>query len=619
MNFPLFDGLAASCHRSSRNPLIGFCLGLGLVAVASSGAHAQRAYVANSDSDTVSVINTLTNKVIATVPVAYQPSGVAVSPDRTKVYITTRNSVVSVINTASNTAVAPISVGFKPWGVSFTPDGTKAYVVNVNDGNGSISVIDTASSTVSSTISVGNWPWAVAFKPDGTTAYVTVDYSSNPPVLGNVLAINTATNAVVATIPVGIGPFAVVVAPDGKKAYVTNNSPSSSIGSVSVINTVTNSVVTSIPVGNTPWGLAITPDGSRVYVSNENPSGAGSVSVIDTFTNSVLATVPVGSYPTGVSITPQGDRVYVVNDLSQTVSVIATARNAVVATIPIGAGAASLGNFIADSVLSFPLTCTSAQCNTRYDVGAYTSGNNGTIITVLDHQMKQNLNGLWQYGKVKGTNSDGVIVAFNGEKASGTANKNDLMCIGYTSSEQPFRLKSFVTGSNIYNSAASGCNDSISSVSYASYDEHPGYDYVSSVGTPVRAAAAGVVVKNANGGRCINYSGCTCDGWGYIGIDHGNGYITQYEHLSLISVRAGEKVAKWQQIGLSGNSAPPACAPLGVGEHLHFEVLKLIPGKNIGDYSLPNYGVVDPYGWTGTGTDPLFMQHQFSPINLWLR
>jgi autotransporter-associated beta strand protein/YVTN family beta-propeller protein len=64
---------------------------------------------------------------------------------------------VSVINTATNTVVATIAGFSTPEGVVFSPDGTRAYVANSNGGN--VSVIDTATNTVvGAPIPAGNNP-----------------------------------------------------------------------------------------------------------------------------------------------------------------------------------------------------------------------------------------------------------------------------------------------------------------------------------------------------------------------------------------------------------------------------------------------------------------------------
>ena len=60
-----------------------------ILILASSAYAAPFAYITNAVSNTVSVIDTATNNVTATVPVGIEPTGVAVSPDGTKVYVIT--------------------------------------------------------------------------------------------------------------------------------------------------------------------------------------------------------------------------------------------------------------------------------------------------------------------------------------------------------------------------------------------------------------------------------------------------------------------------------------------------------------------------------------------------
>src|SRR5258706_3488013 len=149
---------------------------LGLIALVSlihASAHAQNAYITNVNSNTVSVIDTVTNTVIATIPVGLNPFGVAVSFDRSKVYFTHVGGV-SVIDTVTNTVVATIPVGLSSsccGGVAVTPDRSKVYVVNSNANT--VSVIDTATNTViGSPIPVQLDPRGVAVSPDRSTVYV---------------------------------------------------------------------------------------------------------------------------------------------------------------------------------------------------------------------------------------------------------------------------------------------------------------------------------------------------------------------------------------------------------------------------------------------------------------
>jgi YVTN family beta-propeller protein len=72
----------------------------------STQTFAQSAYITNARS-TVSVIDTVTNTVVGSIPVGYIPRGVAVTPDGSKVFVTNAaDNSVSVISTATNTVVA---------------------------------------------------------------------------------------------------------------------------------------------------------------------------------------------------------------------------------------------------------------------------------------------------------------------------------------------------------------------------------------------------------------------------------------------------------------------------------------------------------------------------------
>ena len=133
----------------------------------------RKVYIANQSSANVSVIDTATDTVTATIPVGSVPTGVAVTPGqlpiigrrvgqdddgtrRIKVYVANVDSnTVSAIDTATDKVTATIAVGTSrgPNGVAVTPDGKKVYVANAFSNN--LSVIDTAKNKVTATIRVG--------------------------------------------------------------------------------------------------------------------------------------------------------------------------------------------------------------------------------------------------------------------------------------------------------------------------------------------------------------------------------------------------------------------------------------------------------------------------------
>jgi len=85
---------------------------------------------------------------------------------------------------------------------------------------------------------------------------------------------------------------------------------------------------------------------------------------------------------------------------------------------------------------------------------------------------------------------------------------------------------------------------------------HEGVDFPVDIGTPVFAAAGGVVI----------YSG-THPQYGFlVEIDHGNDFTTRYAHCSRVLVREGEVVQRGSKIAESGSTGR------ATGPHLHFEV-----------------------------------------------
>src|SRR6267143_1623793 len=145
------------------------------------------AYVSNNGDNSVSVIDTSTNRPIATVEVGGMPSGVAVTPDGTRVYVTNSgNTTVSVIDTSNNTVVATVEGMLFPFDVAVKPDGTRVYATN--SGYPTVSVIDTSSNTIVATVPVAGYPHGVAVNPTGTQAYVVTNDSNR------VSVIDTSTN-----------------------------------------------------------------------------------------------------------------------------------------------------------------------------------------------------------------------------------------------------------------------------------------------------------------------------------------------------------------------------------------------------------------------------------------
>jgi len=291
------------------------------------------AYITNYGDNTVSVINTGTNKVEAIIPVGQYPFGVSASRDGKRVYVTNSDDDnVSVINTSTNQVIAYVPTGGNiPYGVCVNNNGNRAYTVH--GGSFNVSVINTTTNMLIGTIG-SPLAYGIAVNPSGSRVYVCDGNNSN------IIVINTLTNLIVATIPLGslTGPLGICVSQNGSRIYVSNVN-----SSISVINAASNTLINTISVPGFHYGICVSPNGSRLYVTGYN---GNTVSVINTSNYNIVNTISVGADPLGISITPDGKWVYVANQGDNTVSVINTAANLVDATVPVGSAPYALGNFI---------------------------------------------------------------------------------------------------------------------------------------------------------------------------------------------------------------------------------------------------------------------------------
>jgi YVTN family beta-propeller protein len=231
----------------------------------------KKVYVANEFSNTVSVLDTETDKVQDRINVGIFPYGIDINPLNNRVYVTNRGSnSISVIDGSINSKLEDITVGKSPVGIAVNPFANWIYVTNFD--NGTVSVIDGITNIVIETISVGKAPYGIAVNPLFNKIYV-ADSIKN-----TVSVIDGETNKINANISVGKKPtdLEIDIAKGSNKLYVANHDSDS----VSVIDTITNNVIDNISsVGDSPVGMAINPVTNKLYISN---IGSNTVSVIDT-------------------------------------------------------------------------------------------------------------------------------------------------------------------------------------------------------------------------------------------------------------------------------------------------------------------------------------------------
>ncbi|WP_304521786.1 YncE family protein [Bacillus toyonensis] len=216
----IVEGLLTQINTSNATAVINSEYGINEVAIDQIISYIilPYIYVANQDSNNVTVIDPATNAVLTTIPVDSGPFDVAITPNGQTAYVSNFfSNSISVINISNNTLSATISPGNDhPLGIAITPDGTKVYIATagpfVVDGS-AITVINTAINTVIAKIQVPGQlsPEDIAVTPNGLQAYFTVGSNS---VGGHVRVLDTTKNVLIGSpITAGSNTYGIAITP----------------------------------------------------------------------------------------------------------------------------------------------------------------------------------------------------------------------------------------------------------------------------------------------------------------------------------------------------------------------------------------------------------------------
>ncbi|MBI2435442.1 MAG: bifunctional YncE family protein/alkaline phosphatase family protein, partial [Candidatus Hydrogenedentes bacterium] len=164
----LHEGKAYVTNWGGRRPKAGDLTG------PSSGSQVVIDEAGIAASGTVSVVDLASRSVSAEIEVALHPSGMALLPDGARLYVANANSdLISVIDTNADKAIAAwdakpmpaLPFGSAPNALAVSPDGATLYVAN--GGNNCIAVMDTASGKVGGLIPTGWYPGAIVLARAG--------------------------------------------------------------------------------------------------------------------------------------------------------------------------------------------------------------------------------------------------------------------------------------------------------------------------------------------------------------------------------------------------------------------------------------------------------------------
>jgi YVTN family beta-propeller protein len=305
-----------------------------------------RVYAAEQFSNTISVIDPSTNTNLGVIrlgdpqPMNLSPlykgqvlvHGLGFSPDRkTLAVVSIASNSVTFVDTATNRVKHTTYVGRSPHEAFYTQDGSEVWVTV--RGEDYIAVLDGKTYGEKARITVPNGPGMTIFSPDGRYGYVCSSFTPET------VVISTETREIVGRVK-QISPFCpnIAATPDGNQVWMTLKD----VGKVMVFAAKPPfdvlRVIDTGPITN-HVNLVQTPRGQFAYVTI---GGLNQVKVFRTMDFEQVTTISVGALPHGIWPSGDGSRVYVGIENGDAVTAIDTATNRVVATIPNGQAAQAL-------------------------------------------------------------------------------------------------------------------------------------------------------------------------------------------------------------------------------------------------------------------------------------
>lgn len=224
-----------------------------------------------------------------------------------------------------------------------------------------------------------------------------------------------------------------------------------------------------------------------------------------------------------------------------------------------------------------------------------------------EEEAKKNQKGLWSYpaGVITKPRSNQQADLSGLSEADLAKLKNNVNYQKFNSNDLEYASKANSNPLNNFQPFPSGQTFKVTSPfgmrkhpTSGKYKLHNGVDFGCPVGTRIVAAASGRVTTKIN-------SGGISAGYGkYIEIDHGNGFISLYGHLSSFSVANGSNVQAGSEIAKSGNTGT------STGPHLHYGVK--YNGKWINPFGTKQLSQYKPGDIVGSGINTTQVPREFS-------
>lgn len=261
--------------------------------IAGPGVDASKLPPADKGADGIGIVDTATLKLVKVLRGVSDPEQLAVSGDGKRLYIASEDTGRAIVlDAATGSTIASLAVGGEPEGVTLSPNGKFVYMTSEEDHQ--VAVIDTTASKVIATFNVGQRPRFTEFSDDGSMAFVSAEND------GTITVADAKSHKVLRTIKLAgelTRPVGMAISHDGKKLYTVTGRAKNLLS----VDITTGKVLATVEVGARPWGVAISPDGKTLFTAN---GSSNDVSVVDAATMKVLTKIPVGDSPWGLIVLP---------------------------------------------------------------------------------------------------------------------------------------------------------------------------------------------------------------------------------------------------------------------------------------------------------------------------
>jgi YVTN family beta-propeller protein len=247
------------------------------------------AFVVNSRSASVSLIDMTTLKELRRVPTLREPHHVALSPDGKALLVgdTTGNQML-FLDPNTGAVLRRMTVS-DPYQLGFSPNG-KLLVVNGLARN-QVDVYDAASMKLIKRFSLRSMPSHLAYSPDSTRVFVTLQGTNR------LVAIDLNRMAVIWDEPVGSTPAGVL----WNRGHLLVADMGTDF--IAEVDPADGKVINRIKTGAGAHQVFLSPDGKLVYVNNRV---AGTVTALDAATLAIVRTYHVPGGPDDLAFAPDG-------------------------------------------------------------------------------------------------------------------------------------------------------------------------------------------------------------------------------------------------------------------------------------------------------------------------